>query len=140
VTGRLKLAKLEDDSDYHLVIAQPGAPKKTMIVEFPHPGCTEGAIKRKLMRHARNRFADACGPVGSSDFKELSGKALIEGVGFWDIPHGQTGAAPNQLELHPVLRFRMVNGVCPRQRSALDDDHVREAQDPVGARGLSERG
>jgi hypothetical protein len=28
----------------------------------------------------------------------------ITGVGFFDFPHTQTGAAPNQIELHPVLK------------------------------------
>jgi hypothetical protein len=30
-------------------------------------------------------------------------------VGFWDEIHGQTGVAPNGIELHPVLRFE---GAC----------------------------
>jgi hypothetical protein len=29
----------------------------------------------------------------------------ITGVGFWDAKHGQTGVAPNGIELHPVLGF-----------------------------------
>jgi hypothetical protein len=35
----------------------------------------------------------------------LSGTATETGVGFFDIPHGQTGVAPNAIELHPVLKF-----------------------------------
>jgi hypothetical protein len=27
----------------------------------------------------------------------------LVGVGFFDVPHGQTGVAPNAIELHPVL-------------------------------------
>jgi hypothetical protein len=38
-------------------------------------------------------------------------KTRIKGVGFWDEIHGQTGVAPNGIELHPVLRFR---GTCSR--------------------------
>ena len=33
----------------------------------------------------------------------------MRGVGFWDEIHGQTGVAPNGIELHPVLRF---TGTC----------------------------
>jgi hypothetical protein len=32
-------------------------------------------------------------------------KARITGVGFFDRAHGQTGAAPNVIELHPVLKI-----------------------------------
>jgi hypothetical protein len=31
--------------------------------------------------------------------------ATITGVGFFDFDHGQTGVAPNAIELHPVLGF-----------------------------------
>ena len=32
-------------------------------------------------------------------------KARVTGVAFFDYDHGQTGVAPNAIELHPVLRF-----------------------------------
>ena len=31
---------------------------------------------------------------------------ISTGVGFFDRDHGQTGAAPNNIELHPVLSIR----------------------------------
>ena len=34
-----------------------------------------------------------------------AGSATLTGVGLLDIPHGQTGVAPNAIELHPVLKF-----------------------------------
>ncbi len=33
-------------------------------------------------------------------------KALVAGVAFFDFQHGQTGVAPNAIELHPILGFR----------------------------------
>ena len=30
-------------------------------------------------------------------------RARVTGVGMFDLAHGQTGAAPNDMELHPVL-------------------------------------
>jgi hypothetical protein len=111
VKAKLKLAANEDDSDYHLVIAQPGHPHQRMIVEFPDPSCVQRRLKRGTIRDAREAFENACGPIGSS-FKQLHGTARISGVGFWDIDHGQTGIAPNAIELHPVLKFRMLHGSC----------------------------
>jgi hypothetical protein len=36
----------------------------------------------------------------------LCSRAQVTGVAFFDFPHGQTGVAPNAIELHPVLAFR----------------------------------
>jgi hypothetical protein len=30
----------------------------------------------------------------------------VTGVAFFDFKHGQTGVAPNAIELHPILGFR----------------------------------
>jgi hypothetical protein len=105
VGAQVITATIEDDSDIHLVIAPRGNQNKTMIVEFPQPRCVDSAFKRPEIRHARAAMLDACGPISSSSFTDLSGKVVIEGVGFWDELHGQTGVAPNGVELHPVLGF-----------------------------------
>jgi hypothetical protein len=57
------------------------------------------------MKNARNAFVAACGMPGNSSFTRLTGKATIRGIGFFDFLHGQTGVAPNGVELHPVLKF-----------------------------------
>jgi hypothetical protein len=35
----------------------------------------------------------------------LCSRARVVGVAFWDYFHGQTGVAPNAIELHPILGF-----------------------------------
>ena len=57
------------------------------------------------MASARSAIIAVCGQRSSSRFTKLGGKANITGVGFFDIRHGQTGIAPNAIELHPVLKF-----------------------------------
>lgn len=106
VRARLVEAKFEADSDIHLVIADP-LTGGTMIVEFPNPGCTlrASAANRKRMTAARTAFIKAEGSPSPSRWKRLSGLATISGVGFFDFPHGQTGVAPNAIELHPALSF-----------------------------------
>jgi len=37
----------------------------------------------------------------------------VVGVGFFDILHGQTGVAPNAIELHPVLQICFGKGCTP---------------------------
>ena len=98
--------KREADSDFHLVIADPTS-GKTMIAEFPDPSCTLGAkaTLRTRMQTARVAVVTACGFAPNSGYHHVAGKATIAGVGFFDFPHRQTGRAPNDIELHPVLEF-----------------------------------
>jgi hypothetical protein len=98
-------AKLEDDNDIHLVISVPTAPSKTMIIEFPKKTCVASPLKRYRIAHARQQFLNNCGSVSSSCWLKLAGSVTITGVRFWDAKHGQTGVAPNGIELHPVLGF-----------------------------------
>ena len=43
-----------------------------------------------------------------------SGRSQVStGVGFFDRIHGQTGVAPNGIELHPVVSFS-ARGCAPR--------------------------
>jgi hypothetical protein len=37
--------------------------------------------------------------------REPTQTATIRAIGFFDFFHNQTGVAPNEIELHPVLRF-----------------------------------
>jgi len=98
--------KLELDRDIHLVIADPST-GKTMIAEFPQKSCTHGALPgtRTPMEKARVALVLACGFPPNSAFHRITGTATIDGVGFFDVLHGQAGVAPNGIELHPVLRF-----------------------------------
>ena len=95
VVAAVVLVRPEDDSDLHLVLQQGG---NHMIAEAPAPYCDSRATpaRRRQMRIARNHV-------------RLCARARVTGVAFWDYDHGQTGVAPNAIELHPILGFR-----CPR--------------------------
>jgi hypothetical protein len=96
VVAGVELDRREADSDLHLVL-RSGA--SHMIAEVPSSGCARGAktARRYQMAHAR-RAARICA------------RARVVGVAFWDYYHGQTGVAPNAIELHPVLGFRCLGG------------------------------
>jgi hypothetical protein len=102
---KLLAAKVEDDSDIHLEVADP-ATGRTMIGELPAYGCTRGASaeNRKRMEQARAAFLKACRDPGSDNFTVYSRQttATITGVRFFDFNHGQRGVARNAIELHPV--------------------------------------
>jgi hypothetical protein len=103
---------MEADGDIHLVIGGPKHRHRTMIVEFPKRSCVEKPFKRHEIVRARRRFLNNCGSISSSSWTRLKGSVRIKGVGFWDAVHGQTGVAPNGVELHPVLGF---HGRCSKR-------------------------
>jgi hypothetical protein len=106
VNALLMSMKREKDKDIHLVIADPKV-GGSMIVEFPQEECTVGANEdaRAKMKEARSDLASACGGEPGKSIVTLNGKATIQGVGFFDLVHGQGGVATNGIELHPVISF-----------------------------------
>jgi hypothetical protein len=95
VTATVTLVRSEAHSDLHLVI-QSGAGH--MIAEAPSPSCTTRATltRRRQMTQARSAV-------------RLCSNAVVTGVAFFDFKHGQTGVAPNAIELHPILGFRCLS-------------------------------
>lgn len=96
VVARVTFLREEADSDYHLILEQG---RYHMIAEAPASYCDRGAklLYRREMATARRR-ARSCA------------RARVTGVAFFDFDHGQTGIAPNAIELHPMLAFRCLTG------------------------------
>jgi hypothetical protein len=106
INATLAKAKLEEDGDVHLVLTDGDA---SIIVEMPSVACTRGAQHRYAMAAARRRFEDDVavrGHLSRSRWLYLRRPTHVVGVLFFDYAHGQTGHAPNYVELHPVLGFR----------------------------------
>jgi hypothetical protein len=100
VSATLTEYKLETDSDYHLVIKD--ASGNTMIAEIPDPACVgSGSPFTSGIQVARTEFDNKYSATTS--FKTANIPVCLKGIGFFDFQHGQTGVAPNAIELHPVL-------------------------------------
>jgi hypothetical protein len=129
LTVALVGARIESDSDVHLVVADPNDPGATMIVEFPDPACIESkdaalvarmtnarsAVLKAAPRLVQQIAAGGAIPAAAFDpqtqkmlLQPMGGLAQIIGVGFFDTVHGQDGVAPNGVELHPVLDFSVL--------------------------------
>lgn len=91
--------KLEGDSDTHMVLKD--AAGNTMIAEIPSPSCVSGGPWAPAITAARNTMNAKFTPSGS--FQAANVPVTVTGVGFFDLLHGQTGLAPNGIELHAVL-------------------------------------
>jgi hypothetical protein len=93
VTAAVTQVIPEDDGDLHLVLDDGLG--NTMIAEAPNATCDRDATTVR-----RNQMAEARAAV------KVCGNAEIKGVAFFDFFHNQTGVAPNEIELHPILGFR----------------------------------
>jgi hypothetical protein len=100
VNATLVEYKLEDDSDYHIVIKDDAG--NTIITEIPAFGCVGSSSPfAAYIENARQKFDAMFTPTSSFQFANVP--VQITGVGMFDFLHGQTGVAPNGIELHPVL-------------------------------------
>jgi hypothetical protein len=70
-----------------------------MIAEAPAPYCDLNATPVRAPPDACR--SKPCTNVPSSP---------RDRVAFFDFDHGQTGVAPNAIELHPILGFRCLSG------------------------------
>ena len=99
--------KLEADSDYHLVMSDGAG--HTMIGEIPDPACVGASSPlRTRIQTARAEFDAKYTPNGT--FHVVNVPVTVTGVGFFDFLHGQTGVAPNGIEVHSVTDIQFGSG------------------------------
>ena len=108
VTGRIIVARLEDDRDYHVALEDPADNSFTIITEIPDPQCDGASTSpyRATLAQVRAAF-DAF--VGGRSLSSVVGTTVrVRGVGFYDFNHGQTGRSQSCLELHAVVSFEVI--------------------------------
>jgi hypothetical protein len=107
--------KNENDGDFHVVIADADHLDETMIVEIPNVDCDGVCASGHIddFQTASNSLVSLLGSAPVDPRAQLRRPARritveVVGVGFFDFDHNQTGRAPNNLELHPVLSINEV--------------------------------
>lgn len=104
------------DHDFHLVLADPNDLSRTMIAESPSPDCEGACSSSQARRFAEVRQAlEARLSAPQAHFRRFmpAWRVRVEGVGFFDIFHGQIGVAENCMELHPLLKVEFMGEVGP---------------------------
>jgi hypothetical protein len=98
------------DSDYHLVLMDEQG--NTMVGEIPSPSCVgAGSAFAAQITNARGEFDAQF--TATSSFQTANIPVRVTGVGFFDFFHNQHGAAPNVIELHPILDIQFNPGPAP---------------------------
>ncbi len=110
INALITFYKFEADSDIHAVIADPTNRNLTMIVEFPSTNCTVIQSSHYLtsIKTARKDFLNMVKAAHLHPNQHASSgiSVHVTGTAFFDKLHGQTGVAPNGVELHPVLKIQ----------------------------------
>jgi hypothetical protein len=109
--GTITMAKMETDSDYHMVLDDGRG--NTMIIEAPSLGCCSGsrvadqiaAVRAAVEAHFPPVAQGALSALGQPITVTASVPVTVTGVAFFDRLHHQTGVALNGIELHPLLSF-----------------------------------
>jgi Viral BACON domain len=99
VNCMITIKKDEADSDFHLVLSDG---IHTLVGEVPNPNCTSVAASPKVAQFitARNWVVQN---IGYGNKNVSIPPVSVTGVAFVDPPHGQTGGAPNNIELHSII-------------------------------------
>ena len=105
LTAYLTQYRQESDGGIHLAIKDSAG--RRMIAELPYGSCVPSTSRwRAANLSARSAFGHTY--AVSTSWHYVRRLMDLRGVGFMDTVHGQTGVAPNGVELHPVIyvRFR----------------------------------
>jgi hypothetical protein len=115
LTATLQSFGTEADGDVHMVLAD--AQGRTMIAEIPNPvDITTPSYFASQIASTRAAFdshfkiTENIGPPAgpepmgvAAQFRQVTVSVTVTGLGFFDFAHGQSGVAPNAIELHPVI-------------------------------------
>jgi hypothetical protein len=104
--------------DYKLVIADDQG--NTMIARIPDPAAlAPGSFFAQQIAAARQAFDSRFGMEAAATraFKRGPEPVTLQGLGFFDSVHGQTGVAPNGIALDPVISI-VFRGQAPTAASS----------------------
>lgn len=104
----IKFYKKEDDGDIHIVICDTKTGTKTMIAEVPGIDCSlvsQSGFKDQFKAVWKVIDDNTTGHSGNEYYMKKK-KYTIDAVAFMDFDHNQTGHAPNDLELHPIIYIK----------------------------------
>ena len=128
LTAELLSGRVSPDGDLAVVIRPAGRPTDTMLIEFPAQRCLTPqtpAPVRAAAAGARRTFEAGCGSLRATK-TALAGTVTVTGVVFVDTPHklkngtNARQAAPDEVELHPVLAVSALSCQRSAEQAAPD--------------------
>jgi hypothetical protein len=124
IRATMTMFKLETDVDYHIVVQDENG--ATMVTEIPCPCCVAVSSPfTAAIANARQEFDSHF--TATTFFQSVSVPVQITGVGFFDFLHGQTGVAPNGIELHPILDIKFLNTTTTNLSSSANPSQFNQS-------------
>lgn len=104
--------KKEPDQDYHIVLQDPYS-EYTIVSEIPDPNCDNLSEYPELQERYRTLRSWLDSKLKITTRMKVADPAIpvkIEGVAFWDAPHGASGASDQGREIHPITDIISIDG------------------------------
>lgn len=126
VNATMTFFKKEGDVDYHIVLQDDSLPAHTLIAEIPSPACVSPASPfATAIATARAKFDSRF--TATEFFSQVLVPVQVKGIGFFDFIHGQTGVAPNGIELHPLLEINFTANTTTTLTSSANPTQFKQA-------------
>jgi hypothetical protein len=123
LNATMTLYKKEGDVDYHIVLDDGAG--NTLIAEIPSPACVGPSSPfAAAIADARAKFDGLL--TATPFFQTASMPVQMKGVGFFDFIHGQTGVAPDGIELHPVLEINFTAATTTILESSINPSQFKQ--------------
>jgi hypothetical protein len=100
VSGTLLSIQGMADGDLRLVVADPDHPQAMIVAAAPAPDCARDSRFASNIRAVRDALDRRFGRVS---WLTPGVPVTLTGVAYFGVRRGEPGAAPNDLELHPLL-------------------------------------
>lgn len=100
--------RAESDGDMHVFLFGMQNQRTSLVAEIPDPRCS-GACASGLSAEFAKARATLYRILAQPNPSDLPIVVRVTGVGFFDRNHGQVAAAPNLIELHPVVAIEEVS-------------------------------
>jgi hypothetical protein len=105
-------------SDGEIRVTLRGKSGASMIVSIVHPNCANNSRAVSQLDAVRAAWEETRAKLQPEAMSpETPVEATFTGVGFWNRKRDESGRAPNNVELHPVLKFE-VHPPPPDEQSA----------------------
>jgi hypothetical protein len=101
-----------DGSDYRLVLSDPSG--RTIVAKISSPDCAEIEVEdnqgldlpeSRFVAGLESSRAEVAGRLSPTTMVKQAGiRVRIVGIGMFEMPSGQSGEAPNGIQLNPVLQ------------------------------------
>jgi hypothetical protein len=100
ISGKLLSIQKMADGDLRLVVTDPYNPPAMVVANAPDPGCARDSRFAQNIRAVRDALDRRFGRVS---WATPGVPVTMTGIAYFGVRRSEPGAAPNDIELHPLI-------------------------------------